>query len=59
MPPIWVGFWVRNSLNKDPSSADFPESWMGFPEIGKILPKIDGLPPKFIIKEGITATVDK
>ena len=58
MPPIWVGFRVRNSPNKVPFFlADFPQTRMGFPEICKILSKMGSFPPKFIIKVGTTATI--
>ena len=30
VPPIWVGIWVQNSLNKGPFSADFPLNLGGF-----------------------------
>ena len=61
VPPIWVGFWVKNSLNKClyfvSILVDFPQTWVGFPEIGKKLSKMGTFPPKFIIKVGIIATV--
>ena len=35
MPPIWVGFWVRNSLNKDPFSGKVSLNIGGISRIGK------------------------
>ena len=57
MPPIWVGFWVQNSLNKGLFFGRLPYTWVGFLEIGKKLSKMGNFPPKFIKKEGMTATV--
>ena len=56
MPPIWVGCWVQKS-NKGPFFGKFSLNMGGFPEIGKILSKMDSFLPKFIIKLGMTATV--
>ena len=59
MPPIWVGFWVQNSLNRGPFFGRFSLNLGGFSRNWqKIVKKIDGFPPKFIIKEGITATAN-
>ena len=33
VPPIWVGFGAQNYPSKVPFSADFPQIWVGFPEI--------------------------
>ena len=30
MPPIWVGFWVQNSLNKGPFFGRFAINMGGF-----------------------------
>ena len=35
VPPIWMGFWVQNSLNKDPFFGRFPYTLVGYPEIGE------------------------
>ena len=55
MLPIWVGFWVQNSLKKGPS--DLPKTWVCFPEIGKESSKVVSFLPNFIIKVGMTANV--
>ena len=36
-------------------SADFPQTRVGFPEIGKMQSKMGSFPPKFIIKVGVMA----
>ena len=56
MPPIWMGFWVQNSLNKGPFSADFPQRSVSFPEIGKNLSKMGGFLQNIIIKVDMTAS---
>ena len=56
MPPVWVGFWVQNSLNKGPFSAHFLNIG-GFSRNWQKLSKMGNFPPKFIIKVGMTATV--
>ena len=59
MPPIWVGFWAQNSLNRSlfgRFSLDMG-GLVGFPEIGKKLSKMGSFPPKIIVKVGMTATV--
>ena len=63
MPPIWVGFWVQNYLNKGPFFGRLSLDMGGFPEVGKKLAKncqkllkMDNFPPKVIIKVGMTAT---
>ena len=58
MPPIWVGFWTQNSLNKGPFFGRFSINMgVGFPEIGKNFVKMGSFPPKLIIMAGMTATV--
>ena len=57
MPPIWVGFWVQNSLNKGPFFGRFSLNIHGFSTNWQILSKMGSFPPKFIIKVGMTATV--
>ena len=51
MLPIWVGFWVQNSLNKGPS--DFSKTWVCFPEIAHTLKARNflGIPRKFLGKK--------
>ena len=57
MPPIWVGFWVKNSLNKDPFFGRFSLNMGGFSRNWQKFSKMGSFPPKFIIKGGMTATV--
>ena len=57
MPPIWVGFWAQNSLNKGPFFGRFSINMGGFSRNWQKLSKMGSFPPKFIIKVGITATV--
>ena len=57
MPPIWVGFWVQNSLNKGPFFGRFSLDMDGFSRNWQKLSKMGSFPPKFIIKVGMTATV--
>ena len=58
MPPIWVGFWVRNSLNKGPFFGRLSLNMGGFSrKWQKIVKIMGGFPPKFIINLGMTATV--
>ena len=56
MPPIWVGFWAENSLNKGPFFGRFSINMGGFPRNWQKMSKMDSFPPKFIIKVGMTAT---
>ena len=56
MPPIWVGFWVQNSLNKGPFFERFSLFSRNWQKLSK-LSKMGSFPPKFIIKVGMTATV--
>ena len=52
MPPVWVGFWAQNSLNKGPFSADIGRLSRNWPKLvrkGSFLPKC-------IIKMGMTAS---
>ena len=53
VPPIWVGFWVRNSLNNGSFLANLNMGGF-FHKLAKNL-KICSFPPKFIIKVGMTA----
>ena len=57
MPPIWVGFWARNSLNKGFLFRQIfhKHGWV-IQKLAKIV-KMGSFPPKFIIKVGMTATV--
>ena len=58
MPPIWMGFWVQNALNKGPFFGRFSLNKGGFSRNWqKIAKKGDSFPSKFIMKEGITSTV--
>ena len=57
MPPIWVGFWAQNSLNKGPIVGRFSINMGGFSRNWQKLSKMGSFPPKFIIKVGMTATV--
>ena len=57
MPPIWVGFWVQNSLNKGPIFDQFYLNMDGFSRNRQKIIKKGNFPPKLIIKVGITATV--
>ena len=53
MPPIWVGFWVQNPLNKGPLFGRFSLTWVGFPEIGKkFLRWVPSFLPNFHHKSG-------
>ena len=52
-----VGVWVQNSLNKGPCFGRFSLNMGGFSRNWQKLPKIGSFPPKFIMKEGIMATV--
>ena len=51
------GFLCPNSLNKDPFFGRFSLNFGGFSRNWQKIAKIGSFPPKFIIKEGITATV--
>ena len=58
MPPIWVGFWVQNSLNKGPfidrfslNMGEFSRNWQ------KMVKNWYFFPLKFIIKVGMRVTV--
>ena len=57
MPPIWVGFWVQNSLNKGPIFGRFSLNMGGLSRNWGKLSQMGGFPPKFNIKVGMTATV--
>ena len=57
MPPIWVGFWAQNSLNKGPFFGRSSINMGGFSRNWQKLSKMGSFPPKFIIKVGMTATV--
>ena len=50
LPPMWVGFWVQNSLNKDPFLGRFSLR-VGFPEIGSKVSGMGSFPRKFIIRQ--------
>ena len=52
MPPIWVGFWAPNSLDKLPFFGRFSINKGG---LSRNWQKMGGFPPKFIIKVGMTA----
>ena len=57
MPPIWVGFWARYSLNKGPFFGRFSINIGGFSRNWQRLSKMGSFPPRFILKVGMTATV--
>ena len=57
MPPIWVGFLAKNSLNKGPFFGRFSINMGGFSRNWQKLSKMGSFPPKFFIKVGMTATV--
>ena len=57
VPPIWMGFWVQNSLNKGPFFGRFSLNMGGFSRNWQKIVKIGSSAPKFIIKVGMTATV--
>ena len=50
------GFWAEILQTRGPFSADFPQTWVGYPEIGKNLPKNGPFSPKFIVDVGMTAS---
>ena len=57
MTSIWVGFGSKFS-NKGYFFGRFSLNMGGFfRKLAKKLPKFGSLPPKFIIEEGITATI--
>ena len=56
MPPIWVGFWAPNSLNKGPFFGRFSINKGGLSRNWREIAKMGGFPPKFVIKVGMTAT---
>ena len=56
MPPILVGFWAPNSLNKGPFFGKFSINEGGLSRNWRKIAKMGGFPPKFIIKEGMTAS---
>ena len=55
MPPIWVGFWAQNSLNKGLFFGRFSLNMGGFSKSWRKVAKMGGFPAKFIIKVGMTA----
>ena len=57
MPPIWVGFFVLNSLRKGPFFGKLSLNMGEFAEIGKKLSKMGCFPPKLIIKVGMEVAV--
>ena len=57
MPPIWVRFWVQNSLNNGPFFGRFSVHMGGFSRNCQKSLKMGSFPPKFAIKVGMTATV--
>ena len=56
MPPIRVGFWAPNSLNKGPFFSRFFLNKGGLSRNWQKIAKMGGFPPKFIIKVGMTAS---
>ena len=55
MPPIWVGFWAQNSLDKGPFFGRFSINMGGSSRNWQKI--VNGwFPPKFIIKVGMTAS---
>ena len=57
MPPIAMGFWAQNSLNRRPFFGRFSINMDGFSRNWQKMSKMDSFPPKFIIKVSMTATV--
>ena len=55
MPPIWVGFWAQNSLDKGPFFGRFSINMGGSSRNWQKIVKNGWFPPKFIIKVGMTA----
>ena len=55
MPPIWVGFWAQNSLNKGPFFGRFSINMAEFSRNWQKLSKMGSFSPTFIIKVGMTA----
>ena len=54
MPPIWVGFWVKNSQYKGPFFSKFSLNMGGFSRNWQNIVEEDGsFPPKLIIEMGI------
>ena len=56
MPPIWVGFWAQNSLDKGPFFGRFSINMGGSSRNWRKIVKNGWFPPKFIIKVGMTAS---
>ena len=57
MPPLCVGFWVQNSLNKGPFFGRCSLNIGRFSINLKKWSKMVSIPPKFIIKVGMTETI--
>ena len=57
MPPIWVGFWAQNSLNKGPFLSRFSLYMDGFSRNWQQIVKMGSFPLKLIIKVGMMASV--
>ena len=55
MPPIWVGFWVQNSLNKGSLIGRFSINMDGLSRNWREIAKMDVFPPEFIIIVGMPA----
>ena len=52
MPPIWVGFWVRNSLKKDPFFGRFSLNMSGLSRNGRKMVKEGRFSAKIHLKSG-------
>ena len=57
MPPIWVGFWVQNFLNKGLFFGIFSINIGGYSRNWQKIVKMGSFMSKFITKVGMTATV--
>ena len=57
MPPIWVGFWPKNSPNKGPFFGRFSINMGGLYRNWQKLSKMGSFPPELIIMVGLTAAV--
>ena len=56
VPPIWVGFWARNSLDKGPFFGRFSINMGGLSTNWQKIAKNWFFPPKLIIKLGMATS---
>ena len=56
MPPIWVGFWAQNSLDKGPFFGRFSMNMGGSSRNWQKIVKNGWFPPIFIIEVGMAAS---